>query len=177
MRATVPSLLLAALLLAAPPWAHARMYQWVSSSSSVPQLSGQPPPWYRSEFGGPRVRVFENGNLVDDTAIALPASQRQALRADAFREAEDRRRADALRRLERAVRVEESRRAEEARIAQERRREEQAPAVTAPVIAEQAPSEPEPPAASDLPASDDAVAQLKAIIAEFDRRGGRRQSR
>lgn len=175
MKSIVQSLVLGVLVLAASFSAHARMYQWVSSSSSVPQLSGEPPPWYRSEHGGPRVRVFENGNLVDDTAIALPPAQREELRADAFHRADERRRADAVKRLERAARREAVRRAEQERIAEARKRPKPAPAVPEVAKVEEAPSESPASKVSDGPITDDAVAQLKAIIAEFDRRGGQRK--
>lgn len=78
----------------------ARMYQWVNPGTRGVQLSGIPPAWYRSEAGGPRVRVFEQGNLIDDTAIALPASQREDLREAAFAELQRRQEAEALRKLE-----------------------------------------------------------------------------
>ena len=78
------------------------------------------------------MRVFENGNLVDDTAIALPPTQREELRADAFHRADERRRADAVKRLERAARREAMRRAEQQRIAEARRRPEPVPEVVSP---------------------------------------------
>ena len=65
----------AVLLIA--PWvilaaaAEARMYQWTSPASGRVQLAGSPPGWYRGPDAGPRVLVFENGELVDDTAIAV----------------------------------------------------------------------------------------------------------
>lgn len=70
------------LILAVP--AQARMYQWVSPDSGRVQLAGSPPAWYRGLAAGPRVRVFENGELVDDTAVAVPEEQRAELRATAF---------------------------------------------------------------------------------------------
>ena len=172
MNLNVPSAVVCALVLAAPLCADARMYQWVSPSSSVPQLSGEPPPWYRSNHGGPRVRVFENGNLVDDTAITLLASQRQELRTAAFREAEERRRVDVLNRLERAARAEELRRAEEKRLAEVKARQEREALATA-TVAEAAPAEKGGKSApKEVSVADSTVEQLKAIIAEFDRRGG-----
>lgn len=71
-----------ALLSTAP--AAARMYQWRNTASGTTQLSGTPPAWYRSSERGPRVYVFENNQLVDDTAIAVSTEQRQALHAQAF---------------------------------------------------------------------------------------------
>jgi hypothetical protein len=77
--------LIAALVatLASMP-AQARMYQWVNSQSGRTQMSGKPPAWYRSERPGPRVFVFENGRLVDDTANSVSLEERAALRSRAF---------------------------------------------------------------------------------------------
>jgi len=88
------------LVLGVSPGSQARMYQWTNPASQQTQLSGSPPAWYRSEAGGPRVRVFEQGNLIDDTRIALPPSQRDDLRDAAFKELQQRQQAEALRRLE-----------------------------------------------------------------------------
>lgn len=46
----------------------ARMYQWTDPQTGSLQLSGHPPPWFRSSETGPRVRVFERGIIIDDTA-------------------------------------------------------------------------------------------------------------
>lgn len=73
---------LATALLAAP--AHARMYQWVNAQSGRTQMSGKPPAWYRSDRPGPRIFVFENGRLIDDTARAVSLEERAALRSRAF---------------------------------------------------------------------------------------------
>ena len=62
------------------------MYQWQHATTGTIQLSGTPPPWYRSEVPGPRVFVFENGQLVDDTGIAITADHRRVLRQRAFSE-------------------------------------------------------------------------------------------
>jgi len=59
---------------------HARMYQWVDPDTGTTQLSGKPPPWYRSTGTGPRVFVFENGQLIDDTGIALSEVESERLR-------------------------------------------------------------------------------------------------
>ena len=69
--------------------AAARMYQWQSPATGTTQLSGIPPTWYRSSEGGPRVYVFKNNQLIDDTGIAVSAAQREALRAAAFGAATD----------------------------------------------------------------------------------------
>ena len=67
----------------------ARMYQWVEPGVETTQLSGKPPAWYRSSNGGPRIFVFENGRLVDDTGIEVSDEVRQRLREDAFILAEE----------------------------------------------------------------------------------------
>ncbi|MCG3202932.1 MAG: hypothetical protein NFCOHLIN_02818 [Gammaproteobacteria bacterium] len=82
-RSLIPVLLVAAC--AALP-AQARMYQWVNPQSGRTQMSGKPPAWYRSDKPGPRVFVFENGRLIDDTARAVGIEERAALRATAFAE-------------------------------------------------------------------------------------------
>ncbi len=73
---------LALLLMAGP--LEARMYQWVNPASGHTQFSGKPPAWYRSKAGGPRVFVFENGRLVDDTDREVSEVERQTLRTQAF---------------------------------------------------------------------------------------------
>lgn len=67
----------------------ARMYQWVDPVSGRTQLSGTPPAWYRSGGDAPRVFVFENGQLVDDTGISVEEVQRQQLRQEALVRAEE----------------------------------------------------------------------------------------
>ncbi len=76
--------LYATLLLLVATTAWARMYQWVDPRSGTVQLSGSPPAWYRGTQAGPRVFVFENGRLVDDTARAVEPDEAAALRAGAF---------------------------------------------------------------------------------------------
>ena len=71
------------VLLSSAPVA-ARMYQWHNPTTGTTQLAGTPPAWYRSLRGGPRVWVFENNQLIDDTGIAVSDQQRAALQAEAF---------------------------------------------------------------------------------------------
>ena len=71
------------VLLSSAPVA-ARMYQWQNPTTGTTQLAGTPPAWYRSPQGGPRVWVFDNNQLVDDTGIAVSDEQRAALQAEAF---------------------------------------------------------------------------------------------
>lgn len=59
------------------------MYQWTDPATGTAQLSGTAPPWYRNTADGPRVFVFDNGELIDDTEVQVPESQRLRLRADA----------------------------------------------------------------------------------------------
>ncbi len=75
-----------ALLLVCSAAASARMYQWADPQTGTVQLSGSPPSWYRGTQPGPRVFVFENGRLIDDTARVVPAEQAVLLRATAFGE-------------------------------------------------------------------------------------------
>ena len=64
------------------------MYQWVDPASGTTQLSGKPPPWYRSGDHGPRVYVFDNGKVIDDTGIRVSDSERERLRNEALLSAE-----------------------------------------------------------------------------------------
>ncbi len=66
----------------------AQMYQWVDPESGTTQLSGKPPVWYRSAEGGPRIFVFNQGKIVDDTGIEIANEQRISLRTKAFVNAE-----------------------------------------------------------------------------------------
>ena len=60
------------LILTAP--VEAWMFQWTHPAMGTVQLSGKPPAWYRGNEPGPRVFVFDNGELIDDTAVAVPES-------------------------------------------------------------------------------------------------------
>jgi hypothetical protein len=81
------STLLLILFLAVAP-VSARMYQWVDPDTSTTQLSGTPPPWYRSGQPGPQVFVFEHGRVIDDTSIPVSESERVRLRQEAYIRAE-----------------------------------------------------------------------------------------
>ncbi|MCG3144309.1 MAG: hypothetical protein HONDAALG_01728 [Gammaproteobacteria bacterium] len=85
MKSRYPILVLLVAACAALP-AQARMYQWVNPQTGRTHMSGKPPAWYRSDKPGPRVFVFENGRLIDDTARAVAIEERAALRATAFAE-------------------------------------------------------------------------------------------
>ena len=62
------------------------MYQWQSPQSGRVQLSGSVPSWYRANERGPRVLVFENGQLIDDTALPVSEMKRLELRESALAE-------------------------------------------------------------------------------------------
>ena len=83
MKSQTACVVLSGVLCVAMP-AQARMYQWINPSSGNTQLSGNPPTWYRSSQGGPRVLVFERGKAIDDTAIVVPEGTRDELRSQAF---------------------------------------------------------------------------------------------
>lgn len=153
--------LLFLLLLVASTAAGARMYEWQDPISGSVQFSGEPPSWYRSPEGGPRVRVYDGGKLVDDTSIALSAEDNRSMRELAIGELREEQQLAAIKRLERTARREESRREQE-------RRE----AAKAEAEAEQSDTSEAPPEV--LPESLDAeeVKRLKDILAEFDRTSG-----
>lgn len=81
--------LLLLLLLPMLNQAATRMYQWTDPDSGRTHLSGNPPAWYRSDENGPRVFVFDNGRLVDDTGVEVSEAKRQALRQQALNAAGD----------------------------------------------------------------------------------------
>lgn len=80
---------LALLLFITTISVEARMYQWIEPGVDTTQLSGKPPAWYRSAAGGPRVFVFDNGRLIDDTAVSVSDEVRQRMRQEAFILAEE----------------------------------------------------------------------------------------
>lgn len=150
--------------------AHARMYQWVDAETGNVRLSGKPPAWYRSGEHGPRVLVFENGRLVDDTAVILAPEQRKAYREAAFLEVDLRREQDAVRKLERAA-------LREARRRQEVKRELSAQVNQGSDAEEKSAIDDGNPPASAEPTSPEVidgnmVEQLKAIISAWDRQNG-----
>lgn len=144
----------------------ARMYQWIESGSGIVRLSGDPPPWYRNGAPSPRTLVFDNGRLVDDTAIPLSSDQEEALRSAAFREVDLKQEQDAVRKLERAA-------LREAR----RREESEAPAETSPdASTSTGAAEPStgtraefgiPAEIGDLDAQ--TVEQMKSLLSEWDK--------
>jgi hypothetical protein len=151
------SLLLVLLLLTATS-AGARMYQWHDPDSRSVQFSGVPPAWYRSPEGGPRVRVYEGGRLVDDTYIRLTAQDNRSMRETAFRVLEEEQEQEAIKRLERAARREEVRREQEEREAN-----------SAMAELEQSDTSQAPPEVLPENLDPEMVGRLKAIISAYDR--------
>ncbi len=100
--------ILLAVFISLSSVANARMYQWIDAHSGTPQLSGGPPVWYRSTSPGPRVVVFEDGRLLDDTELKVSPERRKALREAAYREYDERKQLGELKRLEQLARREES---------------------------------------------------------------------
>lgn len=178
MRAHSLPLLLCLLVVTAP--VGARMYEWVNPDSGRVQLSGEPPSWYRAPAPGPRVRVFDNGTLVDDTAIALSAEENAALREFALARVQQRRKLDALRELELAAARDSAQREAAALDAErqaelEQRREESA-AEADETGAEDGTTVPATAAAAEdlLPSALDeqTIERFKQIIREFDNAAG-----
>jgi len=93
---------LVALLLATEVVA-GRMYQWVDPDTGTPYLAGSPPAWYRSVEGGPRVQVFEDGKLVDDTSWRADDQRQRDLREQALAVERDRQEAEARRKAARRL--------------------------------------------------------------------------
>ena len=157
MRRSIGLLLIVCLLSSTP--AAARMYQWLESGTGTVQLSGDPPPWYRNGREGPRILVFENGRLIDDTSITLPREKEEALRNAAYREVDLKREMEAVKKLERAA-------LREARLREESEAVRQRAAAEAPAAAPEA--EPEKPVtAEDLDAK--TVEQMKSLISAWDK--------
>ena len=151
--------LLLLLLLLVSSAAGARMYQWQDPNSRSVQFAGVPPAWYRSPEGGPRVRVYDGGKLVDDTYIPLSQEDSRTMRDMAFRALEEDQQLEAIKRLQRAALREESRR-EQAR--REAARQEVAGS-------EQSDTSEAPPERLSESLDADMVGRLKDIIAEYDR--------
>lgn len=72
-------------IIALTPLCQARMYKWNDPATGTTQMSGKPPAWYRSTGKGPRVYVFDEGRLVDDTGMAVSETRRLELRREAMR--------------------------------------------------------------------------------------------
>ena len=150
--------LLLLLLLLLSTSAGARMYQWQDPNSKSVQFAGVPPAWYRSSAGGPRVRVYEGGKLIDDTAIRLSSEDDKSMRNMAFRALTEERQLEAIKRLERAARREE-----------DRREQAQRQAAKARAASEQSDTTEAPPEILPESLDPEMVDRLKAIIAEYDR--------
>jgi len=150
--------LLFLVLLLVSTSAGARMYQWQDPHSKSVQFSGVPPAWYRSPGGGPRVRVYEAGQLVDDTYTRLSPEDDKSMREIAFRALEEEQELEAIKRLERAARREESRR-------EQARRE----ALKAQASNEGSDTTEAPPPVLPENLDPEMVERLKSIISRYDR--------
>ncbi len=153
-------LFLLLLLVSTTAAAAARMYQWQDPDSKSIQFSGVPPAWYRGPDGGPRVRVYEGGKLIDDTYVRLSPEDDRSMRDMAFRALQEEQQVEAIKRLERAARREES-----------RREQAQREALKAQAKTEQSETTEAPPAVLPDSLDPEMVDRLKAIIAEYDRAG------
>ena len=153
----MPRLVFLLLLLFATS-AGARMYQWQDPVTKSVQFSGVPPAWYRSPEGGPRVRVYDGGTLIDDTYIRLSPEDNATLREAAFRVLEQEREQEAIKRLERAARREQARRDQAER---EARRAQAA--------VEQEDTTQAPPEVLPENLDPAMVSRLKAIISAYDK--------
>ncbi len=151
-------LFLLLLLVSTTAAAAARMYQWQDPDSKSIQFSGVPPAWYRGPDGGPRVRVYEGGKLIDDTYVRLSPEDDRSMRDMAFRALQEEQQVEAIKRLERAARREES-----------RREQAQREALKAQAKTEQSETTEAPPAVLPDSLDPEMVDRLKAIIAEYDR--------
>jgi len=145
--------------------AEARLYQWTNPTTGLAQMSGTPPSWYRRNSDAPRVLVYEDGALVDDTALRVSDEHAIALRQAAFDEANRRRELDALQRLEETARREADKAERKLRIKRKRTR----------VASNEAPqAEPEPTLGPLEQFGADTIERLKSLISEFDQAGGER---
>lgn len=145
---------LAMLMLCMP--AAARMYQWVNPETGHTQMSGKPPAWYRGTAGGPRVQVFENGKLVDDTAHAVSDAERTALRATAMQASE------------RAAQVQPAAAKTPGAPVIDQQLDARLTEAIKSLLAPQ--SKPAERPEQSAPAADDTTERLKAIIADWERR-------
>ncbi|MFT5389928.1 MAG: hypothetical protein ACI8PT_000108 [Gammaproteobacteria bacterium] len=153
---------LALMVITTAP-AYARMYQWVNPRTGLSQMSGTPPAWYRASPAGPRILVYDNGTLLDDTALPVTEVRSQALRDAAFDELRRLKEFSALQRLEETARQEADRAERERRPKRERVRVNEAPSNTV---------DAEPALGSLEQFGADTIERLKSIISEFDKLGG-----
>lgn len=154
-------LLLLCIFLCGNTTALARMYQWVEPDTHSTQLSGKPPAWYRSAEGGPRVFVFENGRVIDDTGINVSVSERQRLRQQAFLNAE-KDKSIAKEKLMQAERLKAT--LQQNMLAEEARREGVQVVPVEPITE----PEPEPEQTTPVQASTE-IEDARALIAEWER--------
>lgn len=164
--------LFAALFLA-PAAAYARLYQWLDPASGIVHMSGAPPAWYRTGRPGPTVEVFENGRLVDDTAIHLTAAQDAAMRQEAENDLETRRQAQALRRLREAAQREQAAKAaakQEAALAAAKEEQAKRAATARQEAAAKRQGAAASASATTPELTEAQVKRLKSLLSEYDER-------
>ena len=143
--------------------AQARLYQWRNPATGLTQMSGPPPSWYRGKLTAPRVLVYDDGALVDDTALRVSDEHAIALRQAAFDDASRRRELAALQRLEETAKREADQAERKLRV--KRRRTQVA-------RAEQPQAKPEPALGPLEQFGAETIERLKSLISEFDQSGG-----
>lgn len=141
------------------------MYQWTDPDSGHTHLSGSPPAWYRSDADGPRVFVFEKGQLIDDTGVTVSDEKRRQLRQQALVEtAEDR--DSAKRQAEEAASLGRQ-------LDSTAEGDAGPPAISPPPASDTEPEEAEADTAgtdSEQGLSADQVAALRALVADWEER-------
>lgn len=135
------------------------MYQWVDPESGTTQMSGKPPPWYRSGERGPRVYVFDKGKVIDDTGIRVSDSERERLRRKAFLNAEQ----DSRRVQEKLL---EAKRLQAAMERDKRNRQSSTDTEKAPAAAQQARPKPEEQIPQRIVPTEKA---MRALLLEWDK--------
>ena len=131
------------------------MYQWVDPDSGTTQLSGKPPAWYRGGKSGPRVFVFDNGKIVDDTGVNVPEQERNRLRQQAFLQAEE----DKTVAKDKLLEAKQL----EAALGPEQKEEEAVVEPEEPAKITETPSEKETP-----PSEQDTINHMRALIEEWE---------
>jgi hypothetical protein len=151
--------LLFLILFQITPLAAARMYQWTDPDTGTTQLSGKPPAWYRSGETGPRIFVYENGRLVDDTGILLTETENERLRQHALLQVEQDRQAAMEKMLQAMQR--------KAALDLQNRDREELEEIPADTITAQRQEVPED--AGDIDSTAPTAEQMRALLEEYER--------
>lgn len=135
--------------------AMARMYQWVDPDTGTTQLSGKPPSWYRSGEPGPRIIVYDNGRIVDDTGIRLATEANDRLRQEALISVE----------LDQAAAMEKLQQARQQKATLDFQNRDEEPLEVIPEVPQQQPATDETsPAAETGPTAE----ELRALIDQYE---------